>query len=68
MLPWSPHARGRVTRDWDTTTERSATASFGSSLYQEGDRTIVEAVTRIAGERGCLVPRSPSPGCSTRTR
>ncbi|MZF89324.1 aldo/keto reductase [Streptomyces sp. SID5643] len=56
VLPWSPLARGRLTRDWDATTERSATDTFGSSLYQEGDRTIVEAVTRIAGERG--VPRA----------
>ncbi|MFF6910994.1 aldo/keto reductase [Streptomyces sp. NPDC012466] len=56
VLPWSPLARGRLTRDWDTTTERSATDAFGGSLYQEGDRTIVEAVTRIAGERG--VPRA----------
>ncbi|MFJ7178540.1 aldo/keto reductase [Streptomyces massasporeus] len=56
VLPWSPLARGRLTRDWDTTTERSATDTFGSTLYQEGDRTIVEAVTRIAGERG--VPRA----------
>ncbi|MFD6171487.1 aldo/keto reductase [Streptomyces coeruleorubidus] len=56
VLPWSPLARGRLTRDWDTTTERSATDTFGGNLYQEGDRTIVEAVTRIAGERG--VPRA----------
>ncbi|CAM5746004.1 putative oxidoreductase YajO [Streptomyces afghaniensis 772] [Streptomyces afghaniensis] len=56
VLPWSPLARGRLTRDWDTTTERSATDTFGSNLYQEGDCTIVEAVTRIAGERG--VPRA----------
>ncbi|WP_030247663.1 MULTISPECIES: aldo/keto reductase [unclassified Streptomyces] len=55
-LPWSPLARGRLTRDWDTTTERSATDTFGSNLYQEGDRTIVEAVTRIAEARG--VPRA----------
>ncbi|MFF7314021.1 aldo/keto reductase [Streptomyces sp. NPDC008137] len=56
VLPWSPLARGRLTRDWDTTTERSATDTFGSNLYQEGDRTIVEAVTRIAADRG--VPRA----------
>jgi aryl-alcohol dehydrogenase-like predicted oxidoreductase len=52
VLPWSPLARGRLTRDWDTTTDRSATDRFGSTLYQEGDRTIVEAVTRIAEDRG----------------
>ncbi|MEV5933392.1 aldo/keto reductase [Streptomyces sp. NPDC052079] len=52
VLPWSPLARGRLTRDWDTTTRRSATDRFGSALYQEGDRAIVEAVARIAERRG----------------
>ncbi|WP_262056851.1 aldo/keto reductase [Streptomyces sp. STR69] len=56
VLPWSPLARGRLTRDWGTTTERSSTDNFGTRLYQDGDRTIVEAVTRIAGDRG--VPRA----------
>jgi aryl-alcohol dehydrogenase-like predicted oxidoreductase len=51
-LPWSPLARGRLTRDWGTVTERSANDNFGSRLYPEGDRTIVEAVTRIANDRG----------------
>ncbi|KOV96899.1 alcohol dehydrogenase [Streptomyces sp. NRRL B-1140] len=52
VLPWSPLARGRLTRDWDTTTRRGATDAFSGSLYHDGDRAIVEAVTRIAGERG----------------
>ncbi|MFJ6708199.1 MULTISPECIES: aldo/keto reductase [unclassified Streptomyces] len=52
VLPWSPLARGRLTRDWGTVTERSATDNFGSRLYHEGDRAIVEAVTRIAENRG----------------
>ena len=56
VLPWSPLARGRLTRDWGTTTERSSTDNFGNRLYQDGDRAIVEAVTRIAGGRG--VPRA----------
>ncbi|MFF4896472.1 aldo/keto reductase [Streptomyces sp. NPDC001068] len=56
VLPWSPLARGRLTRDWGTVTERSATDNFGNRLYQEGDRAIVEAVTRIAGDRD--VPRA----------
>ncbi|MEV8599551.1 aldo/keto reductase [Streptomyces griseoviridis] len=51
-LPWSPLARGRLTRDWDTVTERSSTDAFGGRLYQEGDHTVVEAVTRIAERRG----------------
>ncbi|MFD3585339.1 aldo/keto reductase [Streptomyces sp. NPDC058683] len=56
VLPWSPLARGRLTRDWGTVTERSTTDNFGNRLYQDGDRAIVEAVTRIAGDRG--VPRA----------
>ncbi|MFF4759443.1 aldo/keto reductase [Streptomyces sp. NPDC001292] len=56
VLPWSPLARGRLTRDWGATTERSATDAFGGRLYTEGDRGIVEAVTRVAGDRG--VPRA----------
>ncbi|MBC2902421.1 aldo/keto reductase [Streptomyces cupreus] len=56
VLPWSPLARGRLTRDWGTVTERSAVDNFGSRLYRESDRTIVEAVTRVANDRG--VPRA----------
>jgi 1-deoxyxylulose-5-phosphate synthase len=51
VLPWSPLARGRLTRDWDVTTERSRADKFGSTLYPEGDRTVVDAVARIASDR-----------------
>ena len=51
-LPWSPLARGRLTRAWDEETERSRTDEFGKTLYREGDRAIVEAVGEIAGRRG----------------
>ncbi|GGL63791.1 oxidoreductase [Streptomyces fumigatiscleroticus] len=56
VLPWSPLARGRLTRDWGTVTGRSANDDFGSRLYQDSDRLVVEAVTRVAKERG--VPRA----------
>ncbi len=56
VLPWSPLARGRLTRDWDTATARTETDAFGSTLYVEGDREVVEAVARIAADRG--VPRA----------
>ncbi|MET8099704.1 aldo/keto reductase [Streptomyces sp. NPDC005236] len=56
VLPWSPLARGRLTRDWDTSTERSRGDEFGRKLYRDGDREIVDAVGRIAAERG--VPRA----------
>ena len=54
VIPWSPLARGRLTRDWEETTERSTTDRFGGSLYrqaEENDRKIVEAVTAVARER-----------------
>ncbi len=57
VIPWSPLARGRLTRDWDDVTERSQTDEFGKSLYvAESDRVIVERVAQIAEARG--VPRA----------
>ncbi|MFF3059011.1 aldo/keto reductase [Streptomyces sp. NPDC057909] len=52
VIPWSPLARGRLTRAWDTTSARSETDEFGKTLYQETDRHIVDAVAAIADERG----------------
>jgi aryl-alcohol dehydrogenase-like predicted oxidoreductase len=52
VIPWSPLARGRLTRPWDTTTTRSETDEFGRSLYGEGDRAIVDAVGTVADARG----------------
>jgi aryl-alcohol dehydrogenase-like predicted oxidoreductase len=55
VIPWSPLARGRLTRDWDDTTARSATDEFGKTLYtqtEDADRRIVRAVADIATARG----------------
>jgi aryl-alcohol dehydrogenase-like predicted oxidoreductase len=52
VIPWSPLARGLLTRPWDTTTSRSQTDEFGKTLYGEQDRAIVEVVAAIAAERG----------------
>jgi aryl-alcohol dehydrogenase-like predicted oxidoreductase len=53
VIPWSPLARGRLTRDWEETTSRSESDAFGSRLYDErSDRAIVERVAEIAAERG----------------
>ncbi len=52
VIPWSPLARGRLTRDWDDVTERSALDEFGKKLYCEGDQSIVQRVAEIAAERG----------------
>ncbi|MCZ2828717.1 aldo/keto reductase [Modestobacter sp. VKM Ac-2986] len=56
VIPWSPLARGRLTRDWDEATNRSETDEFGSKLYNDGDRVIVERVAQVAEARG--VPRA----------
>jgi aryl-alcohol dehydrogenase (NADP+) len=51
-IPWSPLARGKLTRDWDETTNRGETDEFGKTLYQDSDRHIVEKVAEIADKRG----------------
>jgi aryl-alcohol dehydrogenase (NADP+) len=52
VIPWSPLARGRLTRDWDDKTARSETDEFGKMLYRDEDRTIVERVAEVAADRG----------------
>jgi aryl-alcohol dehydrogenase-like predicted oxidoreductase len=59
VVPWSPMARGRLTRDWDDVSERTKTDAFGSTLYSQAvdaDKKIVAEVARIAKTRG--VPRA----------
>ncbi len=52
VLPWSPLARGRLTRDWDARTARTESDEFGSTLYRDEDRDIVDRVARVADARG----------------
>ncbi len=55
VIPWSPMARGRLTRDWSEETERLRTDKFGKTLYaktEEADRRIVDEVGVIAKARG----------------
>ena len=33
VMPWSPLARGRLTRDWDETSARSEKDEIGKTLY-----------------------------------
>jgi aryl-alcohol dehydrogenase-like predicted oxidoreductase len=59
VLPWSPLARGRLTRAWDVETARTQTDVYGNSLYTtavESDRQIVGAVASLAAARG--VPKA----------
>ncbi len=55
VIPWSPLARGRLTRPWGTDTVRSGSDEFGSTLYDtrhdDADRSVVGRVAEIAGAR-----------------
>jgi aryl-alcohol dehydrogenase-like predicted oxidoreductase len=60
VLPWSPLARGRLTRAWQAeTTKRFETDQFGKSMYshtEEADKKVVDRLGQIAEQRG--IPRA----------
>lgn len=59
VLPWSPLARGRLTRDWNESTGRMETDEVGKRLYTttlESDKLVADRVAEIAAQRG--VPRA----------
>lgn len=59
VMPWSPLARGRLTRGWNETSSRQETDEFGKKLYTQfpdSDRQIIDQVSAIASARG--VPRA----------
>lgn len=59
VIPWSPLARGRLTRDWAQTTARSQTDAFQKAIYTDTetqDRKVVEEVGAVAAAKG--VPRA----------
>jgi aryl-alcohol dehydrogenase-like predicted oxidoreductase len=57
VVPWSPLARGRLTRSWEDrpSTERGAADEVGKAFYAtaaEADRKVVARVGEIATRRG----------------
>ena len=57
VIPWSPLARGRLTRSWDEqeNTQRAGSDPFGKTLYAadaDSDRQIIEQVGVIAKNHG----------------
>jgi 1-deoxyxylulose-5-phosphate synthase len=55
VLPWSPLARGRLTRAWDASTNRTRTDLFGKKLYVsqlDADERVVDALVGLAAARG----------------
>jgi aryl-alcohol dehydrogenase-like predicted oxidoreductase len=51
VIPWSPLARGKLTRRWDEATTRKETDDFGRILYRDEDRAVVERVLEVAAKR-----------------
>jgi aryl-alcohol dehydrogenase (NADP+) len=56
VIPWSPLARGKLARPWESeATTRADNDAFGKSLYGnavEADKAVVARVGHIAAERG----------------
>ena len=56
VIPWSPLARGRLTRAWKSeTTSRSETDRFGKILYdrtQDADKGVVDRLGEVAERHG----------------
>src|SRR6202165_1144660 len=59
VIPWSPQARGRLTRDWGYTSVRTETDEAFERLFaktEEADRKVVDRVAEVAVARG--IPRA----------
>ncbi len=56
VIPWSPLARGKLTRPWaETGTARSDTDQYSMALYsktQENDKQVVDRLGEVAEKRG----------------
>jgi aryl-alcohol dehydrogenase (NADP+) len=52
VIPWSPLARGRLTRPWDSATARAETDEFGATLYRDEDEQIVTRTLEVADRLG----------------
>jgi aryl-alcohol dehydrogenase-like predicted oxidoreductase len=52
LIPWSPLARGRLTRPWTETSLRGDTDERSHTLYRDTDGDIVDEVATVAEARG----------------
>jgi aryl-alcohol dehydrogenase-like predicted oxidoreductase len=55
VIPWSPQARGRLTRDWNIASTRSETDESQTRLFgqtEDADRKVVDRVAEVAAARG----------------
>lgn len=49
VIPWSPLARGRLTRPWGETTARLVFDEVGKNLYKESDENDAQIAGRLTG-------------------
>ena len=49
VIPWSPLARGRLTRPWGETTARLVSDEVGKNLYSESDENDAQIAARLTG-------------------
>jgi aryl-alcohol dehydrogenase-like predicted oxidoreductase len=60
VIPWSPLARGRLARPWQSeSTRRAETDVFGNRMYsktEEADHKVVDALGHLSEQRG--IPRA----------
>ena len=49
VIPWSPLARGRLTRPWGETTARLVSDEVGKNLYKESDENDAQIAERLTG-------------------
>src|SRR5262249_48179978 len=59
VVPWSPQARGKLSRDWNYTSIRTETDEASGRLFartEEADRKVAARVSEVAQARG--VPRA----------
>jgi len=55
VIPWSPQARGKLSRDWDYTSIRTETDEAMTRLFartEEADKKVVDRVAEVARQRG----------------
>lgn len=60
LIPWSPQARGRLTRPKGAQTERTRSDAFGQTLYagtEDADGRVIDAVEQLAHARGVPMAR-----------
>src|SRR5438876_631539 len=59
VIPWSPQARGKLTRDWNYPSIRTETDEAFGRLFaktEDADRKVVDRVAQVAAARG--IPRA----------